>query len=196
MTIYVTYLTTYHGNLLPPFYIGHTTEDKIGAGYKGSVSSKEYKRIWKNECKVNPHLFVTRIISYHETRENAIEKEIMILRHFKAHKNPMYINKNIGGVSFYGTYKGKTFSEEHKRRISISNMGKTHSKESKNKIKTTLTGRKHSEETILRIKNSCKGRILSEETKAKMRKPKNTQHKLKMLGNKNASKTLFSWKYE
>ena len=60
--IYCTYLTVYSGNKLPPFYIGSSSIDIINNGYRGSVSSKEYKQIWKTELKNNSHLFKIMII--------------------------------------------------------------------------------------------------------------------------------------
>lgn len=59
-TIYCTYLTTYFGNKLPMFYIGSTSVSKIKNGYRGSVSSKQYKTVWMKELKENQ-----KIIFYH-----------------------------------------------------------------------------------------------------------------------------------
>lgn len=85
--------------------------------------------------------------------------------------------------------KGKTFSEEHKRKISENNKGKTHSEETKRKLsdinrgKTIpeetrekisennsryWEGKTRSEETRNKISESLKGRTLSEEAKMKM----------------------------
>ena len=55
--IYCTYLTVYTGNKLPPFYIGSTSVDNISKGYRGSVLSKNYKSIWKQELHSHPDLF-------------------------------------------------------------------------------------------------------------------------------------------
>ena len=93
MSIYCTYVTFYSGNKLPPFYIGSTKVDKIKNGYKGSVSSKEYKTIWKEELSQNPHLFKTVIISTHDVRKEATEKELKLQMQVKAPTSSMYINK-------------------------------------------------------------------------------------------------------
>jgi len=70
MKKYIVYITKYKGNLLPPFYIGSSYEEKILNGYNGSIRSKKYKEIYKKEQKENKHLFITRILSYHETRDS------------------------------------------------------------------------------------------------------------------------------
>jgi len=49
--IYCVYITIYRGNKLPPFYIGYSTPEKIKNGYRGSVSSRQYKNIWKKNWK-------------------------------------------------------------------------------------------------------------------------------------------------
>jgi hypothetical protein len=96
--IYCVYLTTYRGNKLPPFYIGKTNVYKIEHGYRGSVSSNQYKSIWLSELKT--HLFKTIILKRFDNKYESSEYEIKLLRHFNAHKNPMYINLCIGGISF------------------------------------------------------------------------------------------------
>lgn len=64
-------------------------------------------------------------------------------------------------------FKGKTLSEETKRKISEAHKGKPgkpHSEETKRKISDTLKGKTHSEEA----KRKMRGRHLSEETKRKL----------------------------
>ena len=68
------------------------------------------------------------------------------------------------GVSFW---KGKHFSEEHKRKLS--DKMKSISEETGKKISEANKGRKFSEEHKRKISESEKGRKLSEETKKKMR---------------------------
>jgi hypothetical protein len=76
--IYCTYLTVYKGNKLPPFYIGSTSVVKINNGYRGSVKSKKYKEIWKSELKNNPNLFTTKIVTIHDSRQEALDKEDLL----------------------------------------------------------------------------------------------------------------------
>ena len=101
MSIYVTYLTTYRGNKLPPFYIGSTSIDKINIGYRGSVVSKKYKSIWKQELKNNPHLFKTKIISKHGTRQEALDKEYNLQIKLNVMKSTMYINMSVASPNGY-----------------------------------------------------------------------------------------------
>ena len=91
-SIYCTYLTTYSGNKLPMFYIGSTSITKIRNGYKGSVSSKEYKQIWEKELKENPHLFKTKIITLHSDRKLATEKENYFHIKMNVVKSTLYLN--------------------------------------------------------------------------------------------------------
>ncbi len=100
MSIYCTYITFYRGNKLPPFYIGKSTIKNINNGYRGSVSSKEYKSIWISELKDSPNLFKTIILKKFIDKVECSKHEEYLQRKFNVHKNPMYINMNIAGVSF------------------------------------------------------------------------------------------------
>lgn len=90
--MYCTYLISYMGNKLPMFYIGSTSIQKIKSGYMGSISSKRYKNIWKNELILNKKLFKIRIISKHDTRQEAFDKENKLQRLLKVKNNIMYVN--------------------------------------------------------------------------------------------------------
>lgn len=152
MTIYCTYLTVYYGNKLPTFYIGSTTENKINSGYRGTVTSKKYKQIWKKELKENPHLFKTFIVSKHKTRKECLEKELFFQKKLSVVKSELYINlsyaqpngyfgmnttgipksnsmreKMIGNRNAMGNHKPKT--KQHRERISKALTGKIRSKE-------------------------------------------------------------------
>ena len=71
------YHTTYSGDLMPQNYIGSSSVDRIlNKNYRGSVTSKRYKSIWKSELKLHPELFTTVIISYHNTRQDATPQRI------------------------------------------------------------------------------------------------------------------------
>lgn len=101
MDIYVTYLISYKGNKLPPFYIGSTNLSKIQSGYMGSVKSKHYKDIWKSELKDNPHLFSIKIISTHSTREEATRKEYRFQSTLNVMKSPLYVNMSMSAPNGY-----------------------------------------------------------------------------------------------
>lgn len=189
--MYCTYLTVYSGNKLPPFYIGYSSVKKVKNGYHGSVVSKAYKEIWKSEIKENPHLFKTIILTTHETRIEASNRETVFQTHLRVHRNPLYINRHIGATRFFNT--GYTFSEAHRKKISESQKGikkpslllkestrknalKAHeatrgvpkSKEHREKISKSNKGRVNSPESITKMAETKRGTKLSEETKAKM----------------------------
>ena len=100
MNIYCTYLTIYSGNKLPMFYIGSTSIDKINRGYHGSVRSKQYREIWEEELKTNNHLFRTKIITTHQYRIEALDKEAFLQRSLNSTNNILYINKSIARRGF------------------------------------------------------------------------------------------------
>lgn len=131
---YCTYLTIYSGNKLPPFYIGSTSVGRIKSGYRGSVSSKKYKSTWLSEIKENPELFRTKIISYHETREEAISKEEYFQKNLKVIKSEMYINMCYARRGFDSTLP------EIKKAISEGNTGKKRTPEQIAEMKRSRVG--------------------------------------------------------
>lgn len=110
--IYCVYLTTYSGNLLPPFYIGYTFVSRVHSGYHGSVSSLMYSNTWASEIKNNPHLFKTRILSVFPTRKQAMQRESKLHKLLKVGKNPLYINR-VGTTS---NYKKPAKIDKHTKR--------------------------------------------------------------------------------
>lgn len=78
-----------------------------------------------------------------------------------------------------GFYKGKTISEETKKKISKSKIGKSHlvSEETKKKMSDArklnkskgMRGKKHSEETKKKMSESAQGRVMKNESKEKIR---------------------------
>lgn len=109
---YCVYNITYFGNKLPSKnnsnitpsnYIGSTEINKIKSGYMGSVKSKIYKNIWKSELKDNINLFSIEIISYHETRKEALWKELQIQKIFNVVTNPLFVNMSYAQPNgFFG----------------------------------------------------------------------------------------------
>lgn len=91
--MFVVYLTHYTGNLLPPWYIGSSTEARIKNGYTGSVSSKKWSKKYYSELKENRHLFKTRILSRHKTRIEANIEEHRLQTMHKVVTNPLYFNE-------------------------------------------------------------------------------------------------------
>jgi hypothetical protein len=90
--MYCVYITFYLGNKLPPFYIGSTTVDNIINGYRGSVSSRRYKKIWEKELTENPELFKTSIIKMFNNRLEAYEHEKKLHNAFNVKTNDLYAN--------------------------------------------------------------------------------------------------------
>ena len=166
--IYCTYLTVYTGNQLPPFYIGSTSIDNINKGYRGSVQSKKYQSIWKQELSDHPDLFKTIILTRHETRQEAMEREILFQEAFTVARNPMYINMAHATGEFFTS---GPLSPEHKAKIGVANTGKKlgpHSPEHKAKQSAAQTGQKQSPETKAKLAAANTGKKHSPEAKAKM----------------------------
>lgn len=97
--MFVVYHTTYSGSLLPANYIGSTSLENFNSGYMGSVTSKQYKDIWKAELTENINLFKSVIISMHSSRKEALEKENKIQKLFNVVSNPLFINKSYAQIN-------------------------------------------------------------------------------------------------
>lgn len=131
--IYCVYLTSYKGSKLPPFYIGSSSINKIHNGYRGSVASKLYGKIWKSELKLNPELFCTRIIATYSTRKDATLKELKFQTKLKVTQSSMYINRALAKPNgFHGTDVSK---EKHPR------WNTKHTIEAKDKISKANSGK-------------------------------------------------------
>lgn len=146
--MFCTYLTIYSGNKLPPFYIGYTSIENIEKGYRGSVSSRQYKIIWIKELSENPHLFKTIILNKFETKAEAKETETRLQTSLKVHKNPLYINKSISGTKFHSP----EFTKETKAKISSFRTGRLHSEETKEKMRIKANERNQN----LKLHPKCK----------------------------------------
>ncbi len=169
--MYCTYLTCYSGNKLPPFYIGYSTVLKVENGYRGTVTSKAYQRIWKSELKNNSHLFKIKILSIHETKGEAKAHETYTQKFFQVHKNPMYINLAICGTEFFNK-GGHIVSVETREKISRGNKGKIVTEEHRNKISKANKGKPGT-----RMKTLDERKNHSEKLKGKKRKPFTEEHK-------------------
>jgi hypothetical protein len=184
MSIYCVYLTIYKGNKLPHFYIGSTSVAKIQAGYHGSVSSKKFKMIWKQELKAHPELFLTKIISYHTDRDEATEKESAMQGHLRVHKNPMYINCRIAKQCKYANVteynrtrinpnlgnsllnKGRVDSEYTKKKKSESGKKKVFSINHRKNLSTARQHIKLADTTKVKISQAQQGKARPKTTGA------------------------------
>ena len=86
-------------------YIGKSSDSSkvVTQQYHGSVSSKKYHKIWKEELQNNPHLFRSFIISHHDTEEELDAQEIKLQTKLNVVKNPLYVNMCIGRDKFGGS---------------------------------------------------------------------------------------------
>lgn len=133
-TIYAVYLTIYNGEMLPPFYIGSTSLDKLNRGYCGSVSSREYKTLWKAALKQEPENFDTIVISEHNTRKEALDAECDLQRKLDVVKSPLFVNKAIATLHPRNSGKGRKMSAKTLAAIIKSRTGSTHTDEAKLKM--------------------------------------------------------------
>ena len=196
MNNFVTYLVTYMGDLLPRYYIGSSSKDKVISGnYFGSISSKKWKKIFLQEKKNNKHLFHIEILSEHSSRKEALDEELrlQILNDVVISDNYMnesyakvngYFGRDISGYN-HPQY-GKKISDETKEKISNSLKGHIETEitrrkksESKKGSKNSFFGKKHSIDSINKISENRsgidswnKGVPMSEETKIKLSKTK------------------------
>lgn len=185
MTIYAVYLTTYHGNKMPMFYIGSSSLKRINNGYHGSVCSKKYKSIWLSELNNNPHLFKTSIICTTDSRQKSTEIEYRLQKKLNVVKSNMYINMSTASINgFFGMDNSKRIvSEETRKKLSSANKNKIISQKHRDAISKKLKGRvsnrkgvKLTEEQKLEMSIRRKGipnlknrgKIVSEETRLKM----------------------------
>lgn len=147
------YVTCYRGEKLPPYYIGHSSCLKIKQGYHGSVLSKRYKHIWCDELKNNPDLFVSYILSKHQTRLEAEKREGYVQQMLNVVESDLFVNQCFAGKAFF--------------------LGSKHTIETKAKIRAKASLYRHSEETKAKISKKQKGiprQKASNETKMKMSK--------------------------
>lgn len=144
--MYCTYITTYEGHLLPPYYIGSSSVARVKSGYHGTVLSKKYKDIWNSELKHHPELFKTEIIETFLDREDALKAELDLQIKYDVVKSDKYINMALAQKDgFFGMEKsGIPLSSEHKKKISKSHIGVSRPYHSE-----ILRGRKRPEQSSL-----------------------------------------------
>ena len=100
---YCVYITTYLGNKFPAKYIGSSSTKRVSEGYRGSVRSRKWEKLWKDELNENPNLFNTEIISYHETRDEALQEELRMQIKYGVVKSTEWVNESYATVNgFFG----------------------------------------------------------------------------------------------
>ena len=189
---YCTYITLYRGNKLPPFYIGYSTVEKvINKNYHGTVSSQKFKSSWQNELSTNPHLFTTKILSYHSTIKDAKSQETYLQKFFNVAKNPMYINEHVQGENFCCDRTGSTASVETKEKFRLARLGKssgmkgkTLSDTHKAAISKALSGTTKNPDTVKKMADSRRGKKNEKKFSANSNKRRSETLKLKMTAEK------------
>ena len=104
---------------MPNFYIGSTSIDNIQKGYRGSVTSVQYGKIWKNEIKNNPKLFYTYMIP-NQFCDNKIDKlhlELKWQKAFDVVRNPMFLNMSFARKGFFATTESAMKAVDTRRKI-------------------------------------------------------------------------------
>jgi len=146
------------------FYIGSTTVSKFNNGYVGSVSSKKYGKIWKEEYKSCPELFKTKLLVRYHTRKEAYDKEEHLQKTLNVIKNPLYVNMSFANGKFTLKQHSPYTKELFKTRKTW-NKGKTgvYSQRTLEKMSSARKGKpgkKHTKETIekLSVPNAKKSR--------------------------------------
>ena len=163
-------------------YIGKHQTNNPNDGYYGSgkfIQASIKKHGKENFEKEVLYIFET------EAEMNAKEKEL-ITEEFVSRSDTY--NAGVGGEGG-PHFKGKTFSDEAKRKISAANRGRVVSSDTREKLSKSAkgrlisesakenmrlsalkreTGQNHSEETKQKIKEARKKQVFSEETRRKM----------------------------
>jgi len=157
--MFVTYLTIYDGDKLPPFYIGSTSAERVENGYHGSVRGLEYGAAWKQELAAKPELFDTIVLSEHTTREEAlIEEQRLHVKH-NVVRDPRFINTATARGGFIN--RGY-WTEEEKQRMSVAAKNRKLNPENEArrsaKISAIHTGRKNTPETLERMRQAALNR--------------------------------------
>ena len=103
MKKFIVYLIVYTGKKLPRYYIGSTNIERFNSGYMGSVRSKKYEKIYYNELNENPLLFNKFILSFHESRKEALLQEYNIQKRYNVVVNKNFINMSTASKNgFFG----------------------------------------------------------------------------------------------
>ena len=211
---FVVYLTRYHGTLLPPKYIGSAPENKVKSGlYFGTITSKKWSKIFKEELRNNKNLFSIEILSYHETRQEALSEEFRLQKLNDVVKSGEYFNEGFASKNFF---HGNKHTEKTKNKLSISskNVFLNLTQEQKTRIFKKISesnkrawqnpstneklikangsyknkGRKHSAETILNMSKAHLGFKQNKETiekrVKKLRGQKRTEETKKLISMK------------
>lgn len=162
-------MTIYHGDKLPPLYVGSTTSERLSSGYHGSVRSQEFGATWKHELESRPNLFETHEISKHATRQEALDEEETLQRLFDAVKSDAFINMAYARGGFIN--KGYWTEEERAKMRKPHKISEDGKKRQLERAARNI-GRKNTPETIEKMRlaalNRKKAPPVTAETRAKL----------------------------
>lgn len=96
---YCVYITTYKGDLLPQRYIGSSSVKRVQSGYRGSVRSRRWRKLWEDQMSSHPDLFSTEIVSVHDTRQDALEEELRLQQLYNVVGSDDWINEAYAKVN-------------------------------------------------------------------------------------------------
>jgi len=166
-----------------PFYIGKGNKKR----YKQTTGRSEY---WKRI--VNKYGFYSEIHSYYETHEEALIKEIELIKEYKELGfNLCNLSEGGDGITGYKhtntakekislSFKNKPLSEEHKKKISESKKGiatVVFTQEIKDKLSKALKGKRLTEDNW-----NYKGKIKATKVSTGEEIILNTTHEAKLMG--------------
>lgn len=164
--MYCVYFTIYFGNLLPKRYIGSSKIDRVNKGYNGSISSKRFAQIYRDEQKRNKKLFKTRVLSIHKTDKEAREKELELQIKYDVLNDERYMNESYAKINgFFGRnvsgelnpMYGKVHPSKNKK-INSGNVGEKNPMYGKRGSDHPAYGYKRSEETNRKTSEKLKGK--------------------------------------
>lgn len=148
-------------------YIGITKQDPLKRWKNKGQGYRKNKHFFSAISKYGWNNIKHEILFSNLTLEEAEQKEIELIAHYKSNQREYGFNHAIGGC----VNRGFTISEETKIKISKALKGKTKtykklvSEELKQRLRIANLGKKASNETREKISKGNKGKHRSEETK-------------------------------
>lgn len=147
-------------------YIGYHFQKSDPYNFDGYLGSG--KRLGKAIEKYGIDSFSRETLYVFENEKDALEKESELVNENFIQRNDVY-NMTLGGGK-PPSHKGKSKSDDHRRKIGASNKGRIISEETKAKIKTARSNQiiSHSDQTKRKIADALIGKKHTEERKQKM----------------------------
>lgn len=159
----MTYYTYYSYEEWGRGYIGHrkcpTGKNPETDEYLGSFTDKTFKPTAKE------------ILGIYDSREKALQAEIILHGFFDVARNPHFANKACAtSTGFCCDHTGKKLSEEHRKKLSKIRKGRNISEEHRKKLSEAKKGKSFSEEHRKKLSEANRGKICSSTTRRKLSK--------------------------